>query len=164
MMNIYDDIYENVYHTALLKLALRRQKTKTVYAKCACLQARHAPGPRLPSMRILFPASFMLQPAGNSNSLSSDWLTFALLLKFHLLFSKLFSFVLGSLIFIFSIIWTLHCPDHSAQSPSLYIKLTYTDSLRLRVTYLWWSFQKLFCYLVTTSFQHPRKSLMKAGK
>ena len=49
------------------ELALRRQKTKTAYAKCVCLQARHAAGPRLPSMRILFPASFMLQPAGNSN-------------------------------------------------------------------------------------------------
>ena len=51
------------------ELALRRQQTKTACAKCACRQARHAPGPRLPSMRILFPASFMLQPVGNSYSL-----------------------------------------------------------------------------------------------
>ena len=53
------------------------QQTKTAYAKCACLQARRAPGPRLPRMRILFPASFMLQPAGNSNNqrLSPDFHT-----------------------------------------------------------------------------------------
>ena len=50
------------------KLALRRQQTKTTCAKCACRQGRHAPGPRLPSMRIPFPASFMLQPAGHTNS------------------------------------------------------------------------------------------------
>ena len=52
------------------ELAQRRQQTKTAYAKCACRQGRHAPGPRLPSMRIPFPASFMLQPAGNTNSVS----------------------------------------------------------------------------------------------
>ena len=40
---------------------------KTAYAKCVCLKARHVPRPRLPSVRNLFPASFMLQPAGNSN-------------------------------------------------------------------------------------------------
>ena len=50
------------------ELAQRRQQTKTAYAKCACRQGRHAPGPRLPSMRIPFPASFRLQPAGNTNN------------------------------------------------------------------------------------------------
>ena len=44
--DIGEDIYENFYHTALLKLALRRQKTKTAYTKCACLKLdmRHDPG------------------------------------------------------------------------------------------------------------------------
>ena len=35
--------------------------------RSACRQARHVPGPRLPSMRIPFPVTFMLQPAGNTN-------------------------------------------------------------------------------------------------
>ena len=67
MMNVYEDIYENFCRAVLLKVALRRQKTKTAFAKCACLQARHAPGPRFSSMRNLFPASFVLQPQGSSN-------------------------------------------------------------------------------------------------
>lgn len=50
------------------ELALSWQQTKTAYAKCACRQGRHASGPRPPSMRIPFPASFMLQPAGNTNN------------------------------------------------------------------------------------------------
>ena len=40
--------------------------------------------------------------------------------NFYLLF-KLFSFVLGSLMFIFSIILTLDYPDHSAHSPRVQI-------------------------------------------
>ena len=47
------------------ELALRQQKTKTAYARCACLQARGVPGPMLPSVRNLFPPSFMLNLAGN---------------------------------------------------------------------------------------------------
>ena len=63
------------------EFALRRQQTKTAYAKCACRQARHAPGPRLPSMRIPFPTSFMLQPAGNTNpSWKVNWAGMVILL------------------------------------------------------------------------------------
>ena len=58
MVNICEDIYENFYHAVLLKLALRWQKIKTVYAKCTCLQARHVPGPRLPSVRNNYVSHF----------------------------------------------------------------------------------------------------------
>ena len=40
-----------------------------------------------------------------------------------LLFSKLFSFVLGSLIFIFSVIWAIDRPHYSAQSPRVQIRV-----------------------------------------
>ena len=56
--------------------------------------------------------------------------------KFHLLLSRLFSFVLGTFIPVFSIIQILDCPDHSAQSAQVwiievwrYIKLTHTLKL-----------------------------------
>ena len=44
--DICEDIYENFYHMALLKLALRLKKTKTAYSKGACLKPDmcHNPG------------------------------------------------------------------------------------------------------------------------
>lgn len=47
-----------------------------------------------------------------------DYLDF---LEFLLLFSKVFSFVLVSLIFIFSVIWAIDRPHYSAQSPQVQI-------------------------------------------